>query len=166
MSDPRHPHDPRRRPFNGPTYLTNGGAFGIGSDSNVLISLTEELRTLEYSQRLRDIARNVMVVGEGAVGEALYLGAARGGATALGRDSGSITVGNLADLVAIDSSAPSLCALRQKQLLNGLFFASNDSVVTDLWSAGRHVVQSGTHIKRDEITADYRSAMHSLMASL
>jgi cytosine/adenosine deaminase-related metal-dependent hydrolase len=48
-------------PFNGPGWLAAGGAFGIGSDSNVRISLTEELRTLEYSQRLRDIARNVMV---------------------------------------------------------------------------------------------------------
>ncbi len=63
-------------PFNGPAYLNAGGAFGIGSDSNVLISLTEELRTLEYSQRLRDVARNVMVVGEGSVGETLYTGAA------------------------------------------------------------------------------------------
>lgn len=153
-------------PFNGPTYLNRGGAFGIGSDSNVLISLTEELRTLEYSQRLRDFARNVMVFGEGSVGETLYLGAAKGGAQALGRGTGDISVGNLADLVAIDSKSPSLCALRQDQLLDGLVFASKDCVVTDVWSAGRHAVQSGRHVKRDEITAAYRLAMQSLMASL
>ncbi|MBU2865776.1 formimidoylglutamate deiminase [Pacificibacter marinus] len=153
-------------PFNGPQYLSAGGAFGVGSDSNVLISLSEELRTLEYSQRLRDIARNVMVVGEGSVGETLYMGAAKGGAQALGRGAGEILVGGLADLVAIDSSGPALCALRQDQLLDGLVFGAKDSVVTDVWSAGRHAVQSGRHVKRDTIIAAYRSAMASLMAAL
>ncbi|MEM5477663.1 formimidoylglutamate deiminase [Pacificibacter sp. AS14] len=153
-------------PFNGPAYLQSGGAFGVGSDSNVLISLTEELRTLEYSQRLRDIARNVMVVGEGSVGETLYTGAAKGGAQALGRGAGEIAVGELADLVAIDSSAPALCALRQDQLLDGLVFGAKDNVVTDVWSAGRHAVQSGRHVKRDAIITAYRSAMASLMAAL
>ncbi|MDA3856745.1 MAG: formimidoylglutamate deiminase [Roseovarius sp.] len=153
-------------PFNGPAYLGAGGAFGIGSDSNVLISLTEELRTLEYSQRLRDVARNVMVVGEGSVGDTLYTSAARGGAQALGRGAGEIAVGELADLTAIDSKATALCALRRDQLLDGLVFAARDGVVTDVWSAGRHTVQSGRHIRRDEITSAYRSAMQSLMASL
>lgn len=121
---------------------------------------------LEYSQRLRDIARNVMVVGEGSVGETLYLGAAKGGAQALGRGAGMIVVGGLADLVAIDSTAPSLCALRQDQILDGLVFASKDSVVTDVWSAGRHRVRAGRHVKRDAITAAYRLAMQSLMAAV
>ncbi len=153
-------------PFSGPAYLAAGGAFGIGSDSNVLISLTEELRTLEYSQRLRDLARNVMVVGEGSVGAALYEGAARGGAQALGRNAGAIAVGQLADLVAIDSSDTALCALQPHQLLDGLVFAATDCVVTDVWSAGRHSVKGGRHVRRDQIVAGYRAAMHSLMASL
>jgi formiminoglutamate deiminase len=152
-------------PFNGPQYLGAGGKFGVGSDSNVLISLTEELRTLEYSQRLRDVARNVMVVGEGSIGETLYSGAARGGAQALGRGAGEIAVGELADLVAIDSNDPSLCALKTHQLLDGLSFAARDTVVTDVWSAGRHCVQGGQHVHRETIIADYRSAMQSLMAS-
>lgn len=153
-------------PFNGPTYLNADGVFGIGSDSNVLISLVEELRTLEYSQRLRDIARNVMVVGEGSVGQTLYTGAARGGARALGRGTGEIAVGGLADLMAIDSTAPALCALRSDQILDGLVFAAKDTVVTDVWSAGRHAVQSGRHVNRDQITAGYRKAMVGIMASL
>ncbi|UXX83055.1 formimidoylglutamate deiminase [Roseovarius pelagicus] len=153
-------------PFNGPAYLDAGGQFGLGSDSNVRISLTEELRTLEYSQRLRDIARNVMVVGEGSVGETLYTRAAQGGAQALGRGTGQIAVGQLADLVAIDGTDPALCALRSDQLLDGLCFAASDNVVTDLWSAGRHAVRDGRHIARDRIVADYRAAMASLMAAL
>ena len=153
-------------PFNGPTYLEAGGVFGVGSDSNVLISLTEELRTLEYSQRLRDVARNVMVVNEGSIGDTLYSGAAKGGARALGRGTGEIATGQLADLVAIDSSDPALCALQTHQLLDGLAFAAKDNVVTDVWSAGRHAVKGGRHVQRDQIVASYRAAMANLMSLL
>lgn len=153
-------------PFNGPQYLEAGGAFGVGSDSNVRISLTEELRTLEYSQRLRDVARNVMIVGEGSVGETLYTGAAAGGAQALGRKAGRIETGALADLVAIDSGDTALMPLAQHQLLDGLVFAATDRVVTDVWSAGRHTVTEGRHKQRDRIVAAYKEAMTSVMAAL
>jgi formimidoylglutamate deiminase len=150
-------------PFNGPGWLAAGGAFGIGSDSNVRISLTEELRTLEYSQRLRDIARNVMVANDGSVGRFLYVGAALGGAQALGRKSGQIAVGNLADLTAIDLSHPTLCALRPDHILDGLAFAAPDTVVTDLWSAGRHRVKEGRHVHREQIIAGWRRAVNGLI---
>ena len=153
-------------PFNGPGYLTHGGAYGVGSDSNVRISLTEELRTLEYSQRLRDFERNVMVADEGSVGQSLYTTAAVGGAQALNRDAGSIEMGKLADLVAIDTGHPSLCALRTEQLLDGLCFAASDTVVTDTWSAGRHVVKEGRHIARDAVVARYKSAISSLLNAI
>ncbi len=149
--------------FNGPTYLQHGGAFGVGSDSNIRISLTEELRTLEYSQRLRDMARNVMVADQGSVGRTLYTGAAIGGAQALGRNAGVIEVGKLADLVAIDHAHPALCALRDDQLLDGLCFAAPDTVVTDTWSAGRHMVQGGRHRHRDAILARYKIAISELL---
>lgn len=149
-------------PFSGPGWLAAGGAFGIGSDSNVRISLTEELRTLEYSQRLRDLSRNVMVVKDGSVGHALYTGAAVGGAQALGRRAGQIAVGSLADLTAIDLSHPTLCALHADQILDGLAFAAPDAVIFDLWSAGRHQVRNGRHIHRDQIIAGWRKAVKSL----
>lgn len=149
-------------PFNGPTYLAQGGAFGLGSDSNIRISLTEELRTLEYSQRLRDMARNVLAPEDGSTGQTLYIGAAKGGAQALGREAGGIAIGQLADLTAIDRSHPTLCALPDHQLLDGLCFAAPDTVVTDVWAAGRHMVQNGRHIARDQIVAAYRSAITDL----
>ncbi len=153
--------------FEGPHYLVSGGAFGIGSDSNVRIALGEELRTLEYSQRLRDRARNVLVPpsGEGSVGETLYLGAASGGARAIGRDAGTICEGKLADLVAIDTNDPTLCALSDDQLLDGLSFAAGDGVVTDVWSAGRHVVRGSRHPQRDAIRARYRAAVSALLTA-
>jgi formimidoylglutamate deiminase len=152
-------------PFNGPGYLAHAGAFGIGSDSNVNISLTEELRMLEYSQRLRDVARNVLVAKGGSVGQTLYCGAAHGGARALNRNSGRIAMGRLADLVAIDRSAPALCALAPHQILDGLVFAAKDNVVTDVWSAGRHNVQGGHHFAREKVVGDYRKAVGLLLTA-
>lgn len=153
-------------PFNGPGYLTAGGVFGIGSDSNVRISLTEELRTLEYSQRLRDFKRNVMVKGTGSVGKTLYLGAATGGAQAVGRRAGEIKQGYLADLVAINSQHPHLYSLSPDQIFDGLCFAADDSVITDTWSAGRHMVQGGRHIHQGTIVANYKAAIAQLKTSL
>ncbi|WP_170417418.1 formimidoylglutamate deiminase [Ruegeria atlantica] len=152
--------------FNGAVYVEEGGRFGVGSDSNVRISLPEELRILEYSQRLRDHARTVLVKDEGSVGRALYTGAAQGGAQALGRNAGDIAIGKLADLVAIDRSHPTICALTDEQLLDGLCFAAPDGLVTDLWSAGRHMVRQGRHIERDRIIPAYRSAIADLLADV
>lgn len=152
--------------FNGAAFLHAGGAFGIGTDSNVQISLSDELRMLEYSQRLRDRARNVMVVGEGSVGHTLYTSAAKGGAQALGRNAGEIAVGKLADLVAINCDTPALCALATHQLLDGLVFTAKDSVVTDVWSAGRHCVVEGKHIQHDIIVSRYRTAIAALVQTL
>ncbi|WP_107496590.1 formimidoylglutamate deiminase [Thalassobius sp. I31.1] len=152
-------------PFNGVEYMAHGGAFGVGSDSNVCISLPEELRTLEYSQRLRDLGRNVIIPDAGSVGEFLYTGAARGGAQAVGRDAGRIEEGATADMVAVNSDTPALCALRDDQLLDGLCFAAGDDLVTDLWSAGRHTVKDGRHVARDAIVQEYKTAVKSLLAS-
>ncbi len=153
-------------PFNGPDWIGAGGAYGIGTDSNIRISALDELRAVEYAQRLRDLARNVMVVGEGSVGASLWRGAARGGAQALGRRSGAIAAGNWADLLAVDSGHPTLCALAEEQLLDGLVFAAAPGVVSDLWSAGRHQVRQGRHIAREAVVAGYRRAMAQLMAEI
>ena len=150
--------------FNGRAYINAGGAFGIGTDSNVNISVIDELRMLEYSQRLRHKERNVMLADAGSVGEALYLGAAQGGAQALARNSGHIKVGALADLVAINANDPSLCALSDAQVLDGFIFAAKDRVVTDMWSAGRHQVQAGRHVAHDQIVSAFRAALTDLIA--
>ncbi len=149
--------------FNGPAYLAAGGRFGIGSDSNVNISLSEELRLLEYSQRLRDGGRNLLIPGEGSVGAFLYQSAAEGGAQALGRAAGCIAPGRLADLVAVDGESPALCALSRDRLLDGFVFAAKDSVVSDVWAAGRHMVRGGRHIDRETVFARYRAAVRALL---
>ena len=69
-------------------------------------------------------------------------------------------------IAAIDSTDPALCALREDQLLDGLVFAATDSVVTDVWSAGRHQVQGGRHMARDAVVSAYKDAMVSVMSAL
>ena len=152
--------------FNGRDYLAASGSFGIGTDSNVRISLPQELSVLEYSQRLRDRERNVLVNGPGSTGANIYRLAAKGGAQALGRNCGEIAVGKLADLVALRTDHPALCALKPEQFLDGWLFAAPDGVVSDVWSAGRHRVQGGRHVKRDVVVGAYHKAMRDLASRL
>ncbi len=148
--------------FRAREYLMAGGAFSIGSDSNIRISLVEELRTLEYSQRLQHRERAVLATSEHSTGRVLWQGAAKGGAQASGRGGGETAVGKLADLVALDGDAPDLIGKRGDTLLDSFIFAGSSNMVTDVWSAGRHMVKDGAHIRRGEITAKYKKIMLTL----
>lgn len=139
------------------------GAFGVGSDSNVRISLAEELRGLEYGQRLALKARNVLAAPGDSVGATLYAAALAGGARALARPCGAIAPGALADLVAIDRTDLTLAPLTDGALLDGWLFAAGDRVVREVWSAGRAVVRDGRHADRDAIVARYRAAMTAVL---
>ena len=144
--------------FDGARFLHAGGAFGVGSDSNVRIDMTEELRTLEYSQRLKNHARAVLTANGKSVGRTLYEGASRGGAQALGRDCGAIESGKLADLVALDGNAIDLAGREGDQILDTALFAAGQKLIRDVWSAGRHVVKEGRHVKRAEVESTHRKA--------
>ncbi len=148
--------------FNGSDFLAAGGAFGIGSDSNVRIALAEELRTLEYSQRYRAHARAVLCAPGKSVGRTLYDAALAGGARALGRDSGAIAAGQWADLSALNADNPALADLAGDTLLDAWIFAGGDNAVSDVWSAGRQVVADGRHVKRQEIEARCRERTKGL----
>ena len=151
--------------FDGPGWLASGGAFGVGTDSNIRISLTEELRLLEYSQRLGGKARAVMADGR-STGRLLWEEAAKGGAQAAGRGTGRIEVGQWADLLALDTGDLRLEGLAGDQLLDAFLFAGRDGLVTDLWSAGRHIVRGGRHIAREATEARFRATMRRLRAAL
>lgn len=152
--------------FDGARYFENNGRFGVGTDSNVRISLAEELRMLEYTQRLRDQARAVLATPEASTGRFLLEGAARGGAQAAGRNSGVIEIGRDADFFALDRNAINLFDKEEDAILDSYIFAGDDRLITDVWSAGRHVVTDGRHIKRDGITSRYRSILETLKARL
>ncbi|MFN3280627.1 MAG: formimidoylglutamate deiminase [Tabrizicola sp.] len=151
--------------FDGPGWLAAGGAFGVGTDSNVRISLAEEMRLLEYSQRLGHRARAVMA-DDRSTGRLLWDQAARGGAQAAGRGRGVIAVGEWADLLALDKGDLRLEGLEGDRLLDALIFAGRDGLVSDLWSAGRHIVRGGRHIAREGIEARFRATMRRLRDAL
>ncbi len=152
--------------FNGLAYFSAGGAFGVGTDSNIRIALPEELRQLEYSQRLRDGARNALLTAPGSTGEALYARALRGGAQALARPSGAIAPGLLADLLTLDEGHLAFAGLERGQWLDAWIFAANPGALRDLWSAGRPCVRDGRHIHRDAIESRYRTTMTGLASRL
>ena len=152
--------------FEGAAWLARGGRFGVGTDSNVRISLAGELRMLEYSQRLRDRARAVLARPEASTGRTLLEAAVRGGEQAAMRGAGMPAPGRLADLAALDSTAADLIGKRGDTLLDGFVFAGHDRMVTDLWSAGRHVVREGRHVRHDEIRRGYLRTLSALKEAL
>lgn len=148
-------------------FLSNGGAFGIGSDSNVRIALSEELRLLETSQRLRDRKRLILSDAETpSNGQSIYEKAALGGARALNRPSGEILPGCYADLVALDDSHIALAGLTGDTILDTWIFACSDDVISDVWSAGRHMVTHGHHVRHEEIERAFRTLIVRLRAML
>ena len=153
--------------FNGEAFVAHGGQFGIGSDSNVRIALSEELRMLETSQRLRDRRRIVLADADyPSNGRFLYERAALGGAQAIGRDSGCLAVGAIADLVALDDDHVNLAGLAGDAILDAWIFACGDEVVSDVWAAGRHVVRQGRHVRRDAISRRYKATIERLRRAL
>lgn len=144
--------------FPAPDFFPAGGRFGVGSDSNVLIGLPDELRQLEYSQRLAHRARNVLAVPGGSTGRALFDGALAGGAAALGTKAG-IATGNAADLVGVRTRHG--LDLAGDGLLDGWIFA-NGADVDCVWVNGRKQVEGGRHRLREAIGRRFAATMRAL----
>jgi formimidoylglutamate deiminase len=148
--------------FEGANWMSNNGNIAIGSDSNVRISLSEEIRTLEYSQRLRDRSRAVLANSHQSTGRRLFEGICKGGAQAAGRKTGLIKEGYLADLLALNTNHVDLERHKEDTLLDSYIFSGDDRMISDVWSAGRHLVKDGEHISRTEITRAYKKATKKL----
>jgi len=149
--------------FNATVFTGAGGRFGIGSDSNVQIALFEELAVLEYSQRLRDRSRAALATPHRSTGRVLFDAALRGGAQAAGRKAGALAPGHWADIVALTTDTPHLCGRRGDSALDALIFTGRGrDAITDVWSAGRHVVSGGRHRARERIVRRFRTVMARL----
>jgi formiminoglutamate deiminase len=150
--------------FPAETFLASGGVFGVGSDSNVLIDAAEELRTLEYGQRLTRRGRNLVARSEGAsTGAALWRGALAGGAHALAAPSGELRVGGPADIVSLRSDHPSLAARSGDAVLDSLIFAAPRGAIDGVWRAGKPQVSGGRHHAREAIAARYAKTLAELI---
>jgi formimidoylglutamate deiminase len=146
-------------------YIGQGGRFGIGTDSNILIDAAGELRALEYAQRLESRSRNVLAPREGAsVGAALFDAALAGGAQALGVRQAGLEVGASADIVALDPAHPSLIERRGDAILDAWVFSAGREAVDSVWRAGEQVVAGGRHRQAAPIAARYRKTLKRLLA--
>lgn len=146
-------------------FLAAGGRFGIGSDSHVSVSPVEELRWLEYGQRLRDQQRNRLVgARQPNVGQHLFEQALQGGAAALGQEIGALEAGRRADWVVLDGADPYLSSAPAEAVLNRWLFAGGDRQVRDVMVGGRWVVQEGRHPDEAASAREFAQVLRSLLA--
>jgi formimidoylglutamate deiminase len=154
--------------FAATAFTRAGGHIAVGTDSNVRIAANEELRTLEYSQRLRDRRRNCLGTSGGSTGRVLYDAARGGGAQALGLQEmpalGGLAVGQRADIVVLDSDDRALIGRAGDTALDAWIFAAGQAV-RHVFGAGRHVVTDGRHIGADAIRSRYAATANRLLHS-
>ncbi len=146
--------------FNATVFHKAGGKFGVGSDSNVLIGISDELRQYEYSQRLLHRARNVLAENEGSTGRALFDGGVTGGNIAMGRAGDGLKVGASADFVSLDVER--LPHAKRDAALDGWIFAGR-ARASDVWVRGVKQVEGGHHRLRDEAERAFQKVIGELL---
>lgn len=129
-------------------YLGHGGRIAIGSDSHISINPFEELRWLEYGQRLAGEKRNVAAIGARHTGRALYERVVAGGAQAGGTDTAGIAPGRCADLLLFDDGDPMLVGHRGDSLLDALVFSGYALPLERVMVNGEWRVADGRHVNR------------------
>lgn len=142
-------------------YLSAGGAFAIGTNSNVRIHAAGELAMLEYGQRLSLRARNVLAAPGGSTGRRLFDGALAGGARALGETTAGLAAGASADVVALDPNDPCLSGRSGDAILDSWVFAG--ARIEGVWRRGVKVVSAGRHVERRTIARDYRKILQRVL---
>ncbi len=144
-------------------FIQVGGRFGIGSDSHVSHSPVEELRWLEYGQRLQHQVRTVAASDKVRdVGAFLWHGALAGGAQASGRQVGALAAGKRADLIVLDDDHPNLCGRAAEDVLGCFIFCGNDNLVKDVLVGGRWVVRGQQHVLQQAITGRFKTTLAAL----
>ena len=151
-----------------PAWLQAGVPIAIGSDSHVTRNWPEELRWLEYGQRLQLRQRNVAASPQRQPASAarLWTAALAGGARAAGQKAWGLTPGARADALVVDTRAPALVGLPPSHLLDGLVFAASEPAWREVIVAGSVVLQDGRHARQDAIAADFASVMESLWSDV
>lgn len=145
-------------------FLDAGGRFGVGTDSNVLVGVADELRQLEYAQRLKHRERNVLSGDAGvSTGRALFDAALSGGGRALAQPTTGLEVGVRADIVTLDTAHPSLAGRSGDAILDGWIFAARAGAIACVWAGGNKVVEAGRHRLRQSAGATFNAAMRRLV---
>jgi formimidoylglutamate deiminase len=148
--------------FDTARFLKAAGRLCVGSDSQSSVNPAEELRWLEYQQRLRRKRRAVLATGaEAHVGTRLWRDAAQQGAHAIGQPAGALEVGRRADWLVLDPAHPSMVGAASDSALDHLLFAGGDAAIRDVMVAGRWVIQDRRHAADDESAARFAEVMRT-----
>lgn len=151
--------------FPAPEFLAAAGSFGVGTDSNVLVGAADELRQLEYGQRLKHRQRNVLSSGAGrSTGRTLFDHALAGGARALAQGTIGLTPGARADIVTLDMSHPSLSGRAGDTIIDGWIFAAGSGAIDCVWAGGDKVVEGGRHRLRQAARERFNASVRRLVA--
>jgi formimidoylglutamate deiminase len=146
-------------------FVAAGGRFGVGTDSNVLVGVADELRQLEYAQRLKLRERNVLSGSLGAsTGRALFDAALAGGGQALAQPVVGLQKGARADIVTLDVTHPSLAGRSGDAVLDGWIFAAGAGAIDCVWAGGDKVVEGGRHRLRQKSRENFNAAVRRLVA--
>ena len=149
--------------FDTARFLNAGGRLCVGSDSQSTVNPAEELRWLEYQQRLRKKRRAVLAgSAEPHVGTRLWRDAAQHGAQAIGQPAGAIAVGRRADWVVLDAGHPAMAGAVADTALDRLLFAGGDAAIRDVMVAGRWALKDGRHALEDELRPRFAALMQRL----
>ena len=147
-----------------PEFASVGGAWGIGSDSHVSVNPIEELRWLEYGQRLLARRRARAAAGaKASTGTALWSAALAGGRQALAQPIGRLAAGERADILVLDPDSPSLCGRTRDDIVDSLVFAGDPSAIRDVMIAGSWVVRARHHAAEASVLARYRKTINRLV---
>lgn len=145
------------------SYLDQGGRIGIGSDSHNSVSIIEELRLLEYGQRLIKRRRNLAAPGPGgSTGVRLYADSLKGGAQACGRPIGEISKGKRADFVVLNPAHPNLVGRSKDSLIDSMIFSGNTPKFQEVWIGGKRQVANGRHIREQDTLDTYSNVIRGL----
>jgi len=149
--------------FELPDYIAAQGRFGIGTDSHASQSVVEEIRWLEYGQRLKAQGRNIASVkGQRRVADYLWQQCLQGGAQASGRKLGQLKIEHRADFIIFDDQHPNLQNLDVADVLSSVVFTGNDNLIRDVFVGGQQVVAAGRHRDEAQINANYVACMRQL----
>ena len=139
------------------------GRIAIGTDSHVSVSLAEELRLLEYGQRLVAGQRAVLANdAQPSPGQRMFTAAAEGGAQALGINAGRIAPGARADLVVLDRDHPAMWNKSPQQALDAWIFAGDSGCVRDVMVGGSWRIRERRHQRDAELAARFRKTQAEL----
>jgi formimidoylglutamate deiminase len=144
-------------------FMKQGGAIAIGSDSQISISPTEDLRMLEYSQRLKDRTRNALAARANmSTGRSLLDAVLKGGAQCLDQPMGALKAGMRCDITVLDYAYPAMIGREKDAAIDTWIFTGGNAAVKDVIVGGKHLVKDRHHFDEDRIQNRFTETVRRL----